>query len=228
MEGTGYRRLTDSGVALFDFDGTLLKGDSIAAYICFCVRVGFAPPVTLLRALRAYGRYAFGRATALHAKEASLAFLKGHSVRDARDAAERFYDRVIKKRLFHGTLQEMNRCLAEGMTVLIVTASPDVYMEVIAQALGAAGVIATRCAVDAQGFYTGKLASANCSGREKTRRVEAYFLEHHIRFDVTLSRGYGNSLGDLPMLHMTRHPVWVNAKAATARKAPDFKRVTWK
>jgi len=112
--------------------------------------------------------------------------------------------------------------------VLLSIAFPDVYMEVIAQAIGATGVIATRCGVDAQGFYTGRLASANCSGREKTRRVEAYFSEHPMGFDVTVSRGYGNSMGDLPMLQMTRHPVWVNAKAATARRAPHFKRVTWK
>ena len=64
--------------------------------------------------------------------------------------------------------------LEQGHQVVIVSASYEPYVRVVAGSLGAADVVATRLAVDADDVCTGELDGANCRAEEKVRRLEQW------------------------------------------------------
>jgi len=81
--------------------------------------------------------------------------------------------------------------------VIIVTASPDVYVKHVCKYLGYDGYIATKTLDDGE-FLTGKIDGEVCNFEQKPKRI-AEFLgtqtpEHTLAF--------GNSSGDYAMLRL--------------------------
>ncbi len=83
----------------------------------------------------------------------------------------------------------------DGYKVILVSASPDVYLPHICEYLGYDGFLATKTIRDKDnlaGLFDGKV----CNYEEKTRRIKEYLGD--TKPSHTLS--YGNSIGDYPML----------------------------
>ena len=214
--------------ALFDFDGTLSRGDSILPFLWYCFRHKQATVKDMWQAAMAWLDYSLKILNDTQAKELSIAFLKGKTREEAQDLAESFYQDKLMKRIFPQGVWEIQKCREEGMEVLIITASPDVYLHTLENRLGVQGVIGTACAVDAQGKYTGALATPNCRGEEKTRRIREYLAQKGHEMDEEKSRAYGNSAGDLPMMMMAGEKVAVNASARLRLSLPEAKQVQWR
>jgi phosphatidylglycerophosphatase C len=97
----------------------------------------------------------------------------------------------------------------QGDTVLLVSASFEVYLRPLAELLGADDVLAARLDVGPDGRLTGRLAGANCRGPEKVRRLHAWFDEHTGgRSNVHLT-AYGDSSGDRELLADADVAHWV-------------------
>jgi phosphatidylglycerophosphatase C len=185
------------GVAAFDFDGTLTTGGSVFEFL----------------AAVAGRRTVYSAAAVLSPRLALAALAGGHA---ADSTKEHLFERVLA-----GTpLERVEEVAAEfapahlarhgrpevrarldwhrhrGDRVVIVSASPDVYVGIAGALLGADGVVATRLA-SAGGLLTGRYEGANCRGEEKVRRLRQWV-------DVAGADGplwaYGNSRGDLRML----------------------------
>ncbi len=60
--------------AFFDFDGTMIPGDSIAAFVRYARKRGIMPRREFFRALLAAARYVLGRVSAADSKNAALRF----------------------------------------------------------------------------------------------------------------------------------------------------------
>ena len=98
----------------------------------------------------------------------------------------------------------------QGHRVVIVSASYEPYVRVVAGALGVTDVVATRLGVDAADVCTGELEGANCRAAEKVRRLEQWLSQRGCaRADVELW-AYGDSAGDRELLVYADHPVWVH------------------
>ncbi|MBQ8537494.1 MAG: HAD family hydrolase [Clostridia bacterium] len=214
--------------ALFDFDGTLAKGDSILPFLWYCFRRREASFKDLRQAAGAYLNYVLKILDDTQAKEQAVAFLKGKSQSQVEALAEGFYQEVLNKRIFPQGIWEMQKCREEGMEVLIISASPDAYLNILEKRLGVQGIIATRCGVDDEGIYTGTLASLNCRGFNKTLRIAEYLAARGHELDAENSRSYGNSSGDLPMMELTRHPVVVNGSKGLKKALPEAEKKNWK
>jgi phosphatidylglycerophosphatase C len=94
--------------------------------------------------------------------------------------------------------------------VVIISASPEVYVRVAGTILGVDGALATRLAVGPDGRLTGGYQGKNCRGSEKLRRL----IEHLEAQGLMRSDGsppelwaYGNSRGDLRLLAAADHGV---------------------
>ena len=74
--------LPGTALALFDFDDTLARGDSILPYLLYCVRRGAAPKRQLLRAVCGYLRFLIQPSDASCAKEWTLSFIRGKTVEE--------------------------------------------------------------------------------------------------------------------------------------------------
>jgi HAD superfamily hydrolase (TIGR01490 family) len=89
-----------------------------------------------------------------------------------------------------------------GHQVVIVSASIENWIRPWAEKEGIETVLATRIAVDKQGYITGQFLSENCYGKEKVKRILEKFPA---RQTYTLI-AYGDCKGDLEMLRMADEP----------------------
>jgi len=120
------------------------------------------------------------------------------------EAAESYADHVVAHGLRADVRARVDWHRAEGHELVLVSASPEVYVAPIGRRLGFDDVLATRLEVDAAGVLTGRLLGANCRGPEKVARLRAW------RGDaVVLAYAYGDSAGDREMLALAGTPVLV-------------------
>ncbi len=94
---------------------------------------------------------------------------------------------------------------SRGDDVVIVSASPQVYVDVIAEQLGADGAVATRLAVGPDARLTGGYEGRNCRGEEKLRRVNEWIAARGYPGEPVVY-AYGNSRGDRRLLSRADHP----------------------
>ena len=89
---------------------------------------------------------------------------------------------------------------AEGHRLVIVSASPEYYVDAVGRHLGVDAVLATRLAVGADGRLTGSYEGRNCRGSEKIDRVRQWMKEQpHTNGSAAIADvlwAYGNSDGD--------------------------------
>ena len=100
--------------------------------------------------------------------------------------------------------------LDRGHRVVIVSASFEPYVRVVADVLGVTDVVATRLALDAADTCTGALEGNNCRAAEKVQRLEQWFIDCGLARSSVELWAYGNSAGDRELLAYADHPVWVH------------------
>jgi phosphatidylglycerophosphatase C len=93
----------------------------------------------------------------------------------------------------------------QGHDVVIVSASPQIYVDVMTEALNANGGLGTRLAVDPRGRLTGGYLGKNCRGTEKLRRLDEWIAQRHYPTPPVIF-AYGNSRGDRRLLSAASHP----------------------
>ena len=156
-------------VAAFDLDGTLTVGGSVFHWLRYIAGSGAA----YAAALRLAGPLTLGAlrsgSSADRAKERLFkALLEGC---DSEDVALRSRDFALEhlRRKGRGeTLERLGAHRARGDDVVIVSASPQLYVDVVAEELGAQGALGTRLASDPLGQLTGSYLGRNCRGDEKS------------------------------------------------------------
>jgi phosphatidylglycerophosphatase C len=92
---------------------------------------------------------------------------------------------------------------------VIVSASYEPYVSVVAEALNVSNVVATRLELDAADVCTGGIDGPNCRAAEKVNRLERWLAAQGLtRAEIELW-AYGDSPGDRELLAWADHPVWV-------------------
>jgi phosphatidylglycerophosphatase C len=196
------------GVAAFDVDGTLTRGGSVARFVVAVVgwrrllrgALRHLPSVLL-------GPVVGGRAADRAKERLFEATLGGTPLADAEAAARRFAEAHLARRGRPDVLVRLAAHRQAGHLVVLVSASPTLYVARLGELLQADGVVATELAVDQAGRLTGRLAGANCRGAEKARRLAAWLAAHGAEGAELWA--YGNSAGDRELLARADHPVHV-------------------
>jgi len=124
--------------------------------------------------------------------------LAGVTVGRAQQVAADFAHQHLARHLRPAVRDRFDWHRHRGDRVAIVSASPELYVNVAGDELGADAVIATRLAVSPDGTLTGHYQGANCRGAEKVRRLRLWIDD----MDEVPARlwAYGNSRGDRSML----------------------------
>ena len=203
--------------ALFDFDGTLIRGDSIVRFVRYAGRRGLTGAGGLVRAALWAAAYALRLTSAERAKRESLAFLKGRDQAAVEAMGRAFCMEELAPRLYAEGVAELRRRHEEGAEVLLVTASPSFYLEALRDVLPIAQIIGTRMHVQ-DGVYTGLIAGENCRGVQKPLRLAEYLAARGDMVDYAASWAYGDSAGDAPMLALCGHKVAVNPARGLLRR----------
>jgi phosphatidylglycerophosphatase C len=194
-------------VAAFDFDGTLTSGGSVWKFlVCIAgrtkvIRAGLGDLPKILRAA-----VAGGKANDTAKEALFLRLLAGRHVDTVSKQAADFGRSHFEARCRPDVCRRLRWHLDQGHRVLVVSASPEIYLASVAVDLGATGLIATRLEVGAGRELTGHFDGLNCRGPEKARRLHEW-IEDNARGAFVWA--YGNSAGDLEML--TDADIGINA-----------------
>lgn len=212
--------------AFFDFDNTLAKGDSVVPFLFYAIRKGQAPKRQLFRAAWGYLTQLGRPGKGSRAKEHTFSFIQGKRPEELDDLARDFFRDEITPRLYEDAIAELWQLKSSGHTVVVVSASADLYMHLLPELLPVDAVLSTQCMVE-NGVYTGKV-EANCKGEEKVRRIRAWLQANGLELDAEQSCAYGDSFSDGPMLRMVGKPVLVNPDKKLAAAFPDARIVQWR
>ncbi|MCA1846354.1 MAG: HAD-IB family hydrolase, partial [Actinobacteria bacterium] len=125
------------------------------------------------------------------------------------EAAEAFADHVVAQRLRPDVRERVDWHRNEGHELVLVSASPELYVTPIGRRLGFDTVLATRLEVSADGRLTGRLLGPNCRGPEKVARLREWRSE-----GLSIDYAYGDSAGDREMLDLAVTAVRVGRRSS--------------
>jgi len=201
-------------VVAFDVDGTLTRRDCVVPFLW---RLGATRLVLgLVRRAPSVIAAATRRDRDRLKSIATSAAFRGRSIAGVEPVAETF-GVEIQRWLRDDTSARLAWHRQQGHTVVLVSASYQLYLDVLGRALGVDAVLATQLVSDGE-VYTGALAGANCRGAEKLRRLDEW-LDGWLPGGESVEGGrrgvvlwaYGDSAGDREMLGVADHPVWATA-----------------
>ncbi|RNL84436.1 HAD family hydrolase [Halostreptopolyspora alba] len=197
--------------AFFDVDNTLMRGASIYHFARGLAARDLFTTRDLLRF--AWGQLVFRFSGTEHtehidaAREAALAFVAGHDVEDLVRLCEEIYDDTMSDRIWEGARALVDRHLATGHPVWLVTATPIELADIINRRMGLTGALGT-VAETVDGVYTGRLVGDLLHGPAKAEAIRA--LAEREGLDLAACTAYSDSYNDLPLLSMVGHPNAVN------------------
>lgn len=183
-------------LAMFDFDGTITKRDTLSAFILhtkgpvrFLLGMLLLSPSMILYKLKILSRK--------KAKEQIFShFFKGMKETEFQAFCKDFSTNRIGWMLREKAMARIRKHWLKGHRIVIVSASPENWVKEWATAHGLEYIATQLEVVDER--LTGKIIGENCQGIEKVHRVKAYLqLE-----DFKQIHTYGDSRGDWPFLHL--------------------------
>lgn len=198
----------------FDFDGTITDRDSLQDFVRrmrgwgVCLKAYLACVPRLLRPDRGPARRQAVKARFLASALGGLD--QSHLQALAHDYVQRHLPRLLRSDM----MERLRAHRRRGDTVVLVSASPSLYLDFWARQEGIVQVLATELDFDSLGYVCG-LKSANCWGEEKVRRLERWLNQSPVQLDMA----YGDSPGDAAMLARARQP-WLRGKNRVLPELP--------
>jgi phosphatidylglycerophosphatase C len=197
-------------LAAFDLDGTLTHRDTLLPFLHRAVGRGRTYRALLASSLPLARAAAFGGTHRDLAKAAVLrGVLAGAPLDGLTEAAESFAEHVVAQRLRPEVRDRVDWHRNKGHELVLVSASPELYVTPIGRRLGFDTVLATRLEVGADGKLTGLLLGANCRGPEKVMRLREWRGQ-----ELALAYAYGDSGGDREMLDLAVTAVRVGRRSS--------------
>jgi HAD superfamily hydrolase (TIGR01490 family) len=197
--------------AFFDFDGTLIRGDSQVMEAARRLR---HEPNATVSALRLIPTLVSGVLSGLDLvsqrvhNQAYVSTYRGRREIDLVKQAEALFASKVRPAFIPPVLEIMAMHRQAGDAIVIVSATPRHILAPVENFLKPDLLICTRLESDALGRCTGRPQGAICIGPEKARRIRN--LAARQRLDLAASHAYADDPVDLPMLTLVGHPHVVN------------------
>ncbi len=182
-------------LALFDFDGTLCKKDSFTGFIFYALskRHIVKQGLKILPWIQAYYLNIYP-ANAMRVKIFNAMF-KDLKASEIQDIAEEYAYQVMGQ-LDVKIYQQLLAHQEQGDDIILVSASIDIYLEIICHLLNINLICTGTEIID--GKYSGHYSTPDCSSEQKKIRIlEQYNIDQYQKIYA-----YGNSEEDLDMLSL--------------------------
>lgn len=190
-----------SPIALFDFDGTLTRRDTLLPFLRHCVGTPRFVGILAAQMPSILGLVSGLLPNDLVKQRVLGAFFQGWTMEELQRLGRSFSAQVLPSLLRPSTMEILRWHLAQGHCCFLVSASLDVYLEPWAEREGFAGVLCSRLEVSGSGCVSGRLRGRNVFGPEKVVRLTDALGDEL----GAIEYAYGDSRGDREMLALARH-----------------------
>jgi HAD superfamily hydrolase (TIGR01490 family) len=187
-------------LALFDFDGTITRKDSLLEFLKFAVgKTSFykgmilLSPILSLYLLRIIPNHTAKMLVVRY-------FLEGWHEQTLRKVGARFSAEKISDLIAPAAMEKLNWHIESGHKVVVVSASIDWWLKPWCDSLLIDCICTQMAYVD--GKFCGDYYTPNCYGPEKSRRIQSEVMRLS-QYDTIYA--YGDSQGDTEMLAMATH-----------------------
>ena len=203
--------MSETAAAIFDVDGTLLRGGTERLFFRYLVQTGRLTPgraLVFLARLAASPRTRFCNKT----------YLAGMAAGEMEGLGHRCFEKFIIPRLRPRALACLKAHRSRGQKIILLTGSLAFLMIPLKGLLGADGLIASELGQE-DGIFTGDLLGLHPRGINKRLLLEE--LARRQGLDLSCSFAYGDHEEDIPVLECVGHPVAVNPSRHLKRVARE-------
>lgn len=184
-------------IAVFDFDGTITRKDTLIEFIRFAkgsVALYWGMllylPWLILMKLHLYD----------NGKTKELVFgwfFHEMSLEQFNELGRAFYQTQADKLIYSEAKKKIEEHKSHGDIIVILSASIENWVQPFASALQAEGLLGTQAEVQ-NGVLTGRFATKNCYGAEKVNRLKTWLAANVNEQPYIIA--YGDSRGDKELL----------------------------
>jgi len=188
------------GLALFDFDGTITRKDTLFEFIKFTegtVKFWFG---MLLHSPYIFYSIFVKKDGESAKKKVIKYFYKGRPQTELIKLGNEFSERMIPNLVENNAMKQVVWHQEENHRTLLISASLDIWLENWADSRNLELLCTKMEFID--GVATGDFATPNCNGEEKVNRIKALLDPK----EYSPIYAYGNSKGDRPMLSLADYP----------------------
>jgi phosphatidylglycerophosphatase C len=198
-----------SGVAAFDFDGTISKRDTLIPFLAKVAGPArFAGVCARLGLSGARGAVDIRDRDEVKQEMIRLLFA-GRTEDELRSRGELYARDLLSDALRPMVVDRLHRHIGMGHRTVVVSASLVYYLDPVAREFGIDGVIGVEPEV-VDGVLTGALARPNVRAEQKAVRLREWLGAGPDDPLVELRLwGYGNTSGDHALLAMSDHAYWL-------------------
>jgi len=208
-------------LAFFDVDNTLLRGASMY----HLARAAWRQRLITVRDIMRFGWHQ-ARFVAVgenhghlnQIRRRAMQLVGGHHEGDLVALARSTYASDIRPNIWPETLELAREHLRKGHEVWLITATPQIMAQVIADELGLTGALGT-VIESIEGVFTGQLVGPLLHGEQKA--TEARRLAGEKGADLSECWAYSDSRNDIPLLSTVGNPVVINPDSALAAHAVE-------
>jgi len=189
--------------AFFDFDGTVISGYSVTAFIREQVRRGHLSPRELVELLSTMASFGLGDLGFSAMMVAATQFLRGIREDSYANFGEELFESHIARLIYPESRALVRAHLKKGHTVAIITSATPYQVRPAARALGIEHVLCTELEVK-DGVFTGAVVQPTCFGPGKVAAAES--LSEQFGADLDKSYFYSDSHDDIQLLERVGNP----------------------
>jgi HAD superfamily hydrolase (TIGR01490 family) len=194
-------------IAFFDFDETLIVGNSGNLWIRRELRSGHINRRQALRAASWMVRYRLGFASMEEALRTAIRSLAGTEEKTLRARTLAFYEEEVRHQYRVGAREALEEHRLRGDACVLLTASSLYLSELVSAELRLDAILCNRFQV-VEGVLTGEPEGELCFGVGKLHYAEAYAGGAGV--PLSACTFYTDSYSDLPVLEKVGTPVLVN------------------
>lgn len=209
-------RNTERTAAFFDFDGTVIAGYSILAFLKERVRRRELGAAELLRAAVSVGQSALGRIDSRELIARGIHEWSGRRLVELEELGEQLFEGELRDRIYPEIRALVEQHRRQGHLVAIATSAAPFQVGAVARELAIEHVICTRLEAR-DGVLTGKSSGPVLWGRAKAEAVREFARQR--RIDLRRSYFYADGDEEIALMQAVGHPRPVNPRPKLAAAA---------
>ncbi|MGV0646309.1 HAD-IB family hydrolase/lysophospholipid acyltransferase family protein [Mycolicibacterium sp. XJ2546] len=190
--------------AFFDLDGTLVAGFTGVVMTRDRLRHRQMSVGEFIGMVQAGLNHQLGRSEFEDLIGKGARMLRGNSLTDIDELAERLFVQKIVSRIYPEMRELVRAHMTRGHTVVLSSSALTVQVEPVARFLGIDNVLSNKFEIDENGLLTGEVRRPVIWGPGKARAVQAFAADHGV--DLSKSYFYADGDEDVALMYLVGNP----------------------